>query len=70
AEALSRPGRYKTVRDNLRVKEVRLGDGLEQRRFVVVHNPDEATKDKASRERLVARIEAELAVMVLGGVQK
>ena len=63
AEALSRPGRYKTVRDNLRVKEVRLGEGLEQRRFVVVHNPDEATKDKASRERLVARIEAELAVM-------
>jgi transposase len=63
AEALSRPGRYKTVRDNLRVKEVRLGEGLEQRRFVVVHNPDEAEKDRASRKKLVARIETELAAM-------
>jgi transposase len=63
AEALSRPGRYRTVRDNLRVKEVRLGEGLEQRRSVVVHNPDEAKKDMASRERLVARIENELAAI-------
>jgi transposase len=63
ARALSRPGRYKTVRDNLRVKEVRPGEGADQRRFVVVHNPDEAIKDKASREKTLARIEVELSAM-------
>lgn len=63
ARALSRPGRYKVVRDNLMVKEVRLGEGIEQRRFVVVFNPDEAKKDQASREKLLARIEAELAAV-------
>ena len=54
--ALSRPGRYKVVRDNLWVKEVRLGaEG--QRRFVVCHNPAEAKKDKAERDEKLARID-------------
>jgi hypothetical protein len=59
-QVLSRPGRYATVRDNLRVKEVRL-DGDEQRRFIVCHNPDEATRAKARRDQMLARLEAELA---------
>jgi len=58
-QALSRQGRYQQVRDNLRVKEVRL-DGTDQR-FVICHNPDQAQRDKASRDEQVARIEAELA---------
>jgi transposase len=58
-QALSRQGRYRGVRDNLRVKEVRL-DGTDQR-FVICHNPDQAQRDKASRDEQVARIEAELA---------
>jgi hypothetical protein len=58
-QALSRQGRYQQVRDNLRVKGVRL-DGTEQR-FVVCHNPDQAQRDKASRDEAIARIEAELA---------
>src|SRR5215218_1417279 len=57
--ALARQGRYQQVRDNLRVKEVRL-DGTDQR-FVICHNPDQAQRDKASRDEQVARIEAELA---------
>ena len=58
--ALSRAGRYRVVRDNLEVKEVRLGpEGT--RRFVVCHNPAEAVRDKAERDEKVARVEAELA---------
>src|SRR6266511_1639994 len=42
--ALSRQGRYQQVRDNLRVKEVRL-DGTDQR-LVICHNPDQAQRDQ------------------------
>jgi hypothetical protein len=58
--ALARPGRYQTVRDNLRVKDVRLGEGDNVRRFVVCHNPAEAERDKAERDAHIARLEAEL----------
>jgi hypothetical protein len=57
-QVLSRQGRYQQVGDNLRVKEVRL-DHTDQR-FVICHNPDQAQRDKASREEAVARIQAEL----------
>jgi transposase len=59
--ALSRPGRYRTVRDNLRVKEVSVGDGDAAERFIVCHNPSEAERDRSRREQRLARIEAELA---------
>jgi hypothetical protein len=58
--ALSRQGRYQSVRDNLRVKEVRVGDGDAARRFIVCHNPVEAERDKTKRDDAVARLEAEL----------
>jgi hypothetical protein len=54
--ALSRQGRYKTVRDNLQVKEVRLGDDGD--RFVICFNPGQAERDAAVRARLVAQLEA------------
>jgi len=63
--ALSRPGRYRSVRDNLRVKEVSVGDGDAAERFVVCHNPSEAERDRARREQRIARIEAELARLKL-----
>jgi transposase len=56
--ALARQGRYQQVRDNLRVKEVRL-DGTDQR-FVICYNPDQAIRDKTNREAAIARIQAEL----------
>jgi len=56
--ALARQGRYRTVRDNLRVKEVDLG--LEGKRFVVCHNPAEAEHDRAERDDQLGRIAAEL----------
>ena len=50
AAALARPGRYRTVADNLRVKEVAVapggdGDGdqgARTQRFVICHNPEQA----------------------------
>jgi hypothetical protein len=38
-EVLARPGRYRAVADNLRVKEVVIGDGERRRRYIVCHNP-------------------------------
>jgi hypothetical protein len=59
--ALKRQGRYKTVRDNLRVKEVVVDDGVMRDRFVVCHNPEEAERDRSVRERIVARLEDAIA---------
>ncbi|MFG2045081.1 IS1634 family transposase [Dactylosporangium sp. NPDC048998] len=56
---LSRQGRYQHVRDNLRVREVRL-DGQDAR-FVICHNPDQAQRDQQHRDEAIARIQAELA---------
>jgi hypothetical protein len=49
----SRQGRYATVAANLRVKEVKLGDG---ERFVICHNPEAADRDARIRGRLVAQL--------------
>ncbi|MBA3249943.1 MAG: IS1634 family transposase [Geodermatophilaceae bacterium] len=64
AAALARPGRYRTVAGNLRVKEVAVApgghgdgdDGARAQRFVVCHNPEQADRDAAVRERLVAHL--------------
>ena len=53
--AMSRQDRYKTVKDNLQVKEVRLGDDSD--RFIICFNPDQAERDAAIRARLVAQLE-------------
>ena len=59
AAALSRQGRYQQVRDNLRVKEVRL-EATPGIRWVICHNVEEAVKDKTGREAALARLGAEL----------
>jgi hypothetical protein len=51
--ALSRQGRYTTIADNMRVKEVRVSD---TERFVICHNPDAATRDAHIREQLVGQL--------------
>jgi len=64
AAALARPGRYRTVAGNLRVKEVAVApgglgdgdDGARAQRFVVCHNPEQAERDAAVRDRLVAHL--------------
>jgi hypothetical protein len=61
AAALSRQGRYHTVAGNLRVKEVRIDDGVARDRFVVCHNPDAAVRDAGVRDQIVARLEERIA---------
>src|ERR671911_377624 len=56
--ALSRQGRYATVAGNLRVKEVRISD---HQRFVICSSPDQADRDAAVRERLLAQLTEAIA---------
>jgi transposase len=58
-QVLSRQGRYQQVKDNLRVKEVRI-DGADAR-FVICHNPEQAMRDQRQRDEAITRIQAELA---------
>jgi hypothetical protein len=58
--ALARQGRYQTVRDNLRVKEVHIGEGDAAKRFIICHNPAEAEREKSQREETIARLKSEL----------
>ncbi len=65
AAALARPGRYRTVAGNLRVKEVAVApggkgagdEGARAQRFVVCHNPEQAQRDETVRGQLVAHLE-------------
>jgi hypothetical protein len=65
AAALARAGRYRTVADNLRVKEVQVapggdGDGdhgARAQRFVICHNPDQADRDQQVRANLVTHLQ-------------
>lgn len=59
-EVLSRPGRYQEVAENLRVKEVVVGEGERRRRYVVCHNPQEEARQRVHREKLLKELGAEL----------
>ncbi|HZG84161.1 MAG TPA: IS1634 family transposase [Paenibacillus sp.] len=58
--ALSHPGRFKTVRDTLEVKDITIGDGEARRRYVLVRNPEEARRDAAQREQHLVALQREL----------
>lgn len=57
---LSRPGRYQSMRDNLRVKEVRLDRDETAKRWIICHNPFEAERDRAQRQAALDRVSEEL----------
>lgn len=67
AAALARPGRFRGVADNLRVKEAWVApggvtnEGARAERFVVCHNPEAAERDEAVRERLIEHLEGLIA---------
>jgi transposase len=64
-EALKRPGRYKTLASGLRIKEVIVNKGsVTARRFVIVHNPDQATRDREKRNDIVRETERRIAELV------
>jgi len=62
-EVLGRAGRYQQIGENLQVKEV----WVEDRRYVICFNPQEAEKDKHDREAILEKVKAKLSS---GGVKK
>jgi len=54
---LSRAGRFREVAENLKVKEVR----YEGKRYVVCLNPQEAERDRLSRQAMVADLQRKIA---------
>ena len=58
-EALSRPGRFHQAAGNLQVKEVRVGEGAREQRFVVCFNPEAEERDQQVRANLVAYLETQ-----------
>lgn len=60
-EVFTRPGRYHAVADNLRVKEVVVGDGVLARRYLVCHNPREERRQRRHREEVLAELTVELS---------
>lgn len=55
-KVLSHFGRYQEVEDNLHMKEVRIDD----RRYIVCYNPDQAKKDAQDRAFILEGIERKL----------
>ena len=53
-EARSRQGRFRTVDESLQVKDIRVGEGLDAQRFIMIRNLDAAAHDAHVRTRLVA----------------
>jgi hypothetical protein len=62
-QVLRRAGRYREVKHNLEVKEVR----VEERRYVVCFNPERAEKDRQDRQAILDKLAAKLAA---GGVKR
>jgi hypothetical protein len=56
--ALSRQGRYTTIGENMRVKEVKVS---ETERFVICHNPQAAERDAHIRAQLIAQLDELIA---------
>ncbi|MFH1920620.1 MAG: IS1634 family transposase [Planctomycetota bacterium] len=56
-EVLSRAGRYQVVADNLEVKDVM----VDERRYVVCLNRDEAKRDALAREAILEKLKVKLA---------
>ena len=59
-EVLSRPGRFRRVNEHLEVKEVLVGDGARQRRYIVSRNLEEAQRQRQHREELLTALRQEL----------
>jgi len=61
--ALSHPGRFKVVADNLHVKQVYVGEGTGRRRYVITYNPQQAEADRITREQNLDRLRCELEAL-------
>ncbi len=59
-QVLARAGRYKTLSDDLQVKEVVVGEGERRRRYVVCFNPAEAERQRRHRTQVIEELQEEL----------
>ena len=59
-KVLSKRGRYQSIKDNLKAKEVIVGDGERRRRYILCYNPKEARRQKTHRENVVELLEKKL----------
>ncbi len=59
-EVLIRPGRFKTIAQNLQAKEVIVGNGELRRRYILCFNPREAQRERRHRDQVVKELEEEL----------
>jgi hypothetical protein len=59
-EALTRPGRFRTIAENLLAKEVTVGNGEFRRRNILCFNPRGAQRERRHREQVVKELEEEL----------
>jgi transposase len=60
-KVLSNCSRYTVVQDNLRAKEVIIGNGERRRRYILCHNPKEEKRQKAHREQVVTHLKEEIS---------
>jgi hypothetical protein len=58
--ALSRPGRFRVIREDLEIKEVVTREGSLRKRYIVVRNPSEARHDLKVREHILATLSTEI----------
>jgi transposase len=59
-DVLSKKGRYTVFQDNLKAKEVIVGDGMRSRRYILCFNPKEAKRQQQHRQDVIACLELEL----------
>ena len=60
-DVLSKKGRYVHIKDNLKAKEVVIGNGMRRRRYILCYNPKEAERSRKHRAQIVENLEKELA---------
>jgi hypothetical protein len=69
AQVLARPGRFRSVADNLQVKEVQVPSEAEapvatrRRRYIVCFNPKEAERQRVHRAEILRLLDAELKAL-------
>lgn len=63
---LGKAGRFKKIRENLKVKEIWIpgkDGGERRRRYVVCYNPEEAERQRHKRQEILSYLEVELALL-------
>lgn len=55
-DVILRAGRYKIISNNLHAKEVVVGDGVLQRRYIVCYNPVEEKRQNKHRKQVVSEL--------------